>query len=189
MIARGGVLAFWFNKGPSTLRLFLERRGCVFFKFPCQRRENGEYAASNTIASAEWVPASTPLRLLFFCVFCCLMTSTTVRYASLEGNVRCWIILIVEKVLLVIRPFPFYGDRPLCFHGFHCWLLASRSTFSRPPDNHRGSLSSRKLRRLRHHVVGSRRRESSVGDKVLSLSTKIVHLAFTDFGNHTHYSG
>ena len=62
--------------------------------------------------------------------------------SSLEENVRCRIILIVEKFLLGIRSFPFLRRLSPLLHGFHCWLLAS--TFSRPADNHRGSLANMK---------------------------------------------
>ena len=71
--------------------------------------------------------------------------------SSFEGNVRCRIILIVEKFLLRIRSFPFLRRLSTLLHGFHCWLLAS--TFCRPADNHRGSLANMK-RCLRHHVIG-----------------------------------
>ena len=86
-----------------------------FSKFPWQRKKNGENAASNALSSTQRRGLRWRRCVCFFCVFCRLMTSTTVR----------WLI--------------FRGKRSMSNH--------------------------------------SHRREISVGDKVLSLSTEIVHLA------------
>ena len=107
--------------GPSHTTSFFDWRNCVFPNFhddaekmaktrrQTQSRQRRGGACVDAVASA------------FFAFFVVWWPRPPFVDSSFEGNVRCRIILIVEKFLLGIRSFPFLrrnGDCPPCFTGF-----------------------------------------------------------------------
>ena len=72
-------------KGLGTLRLFLID-ATAFFQISMTTPKNGENAASNAIASTQRRCLRRRRCVCFFCVFCRLMTSTTVRWLIFRGK-------------------------------------------------------------------------------------------------------
>ena len=111
-------------KGPGTLRQ-VSIDAAVFFQISMTMLKNGEYAASNAIAS-------------------------TFVDSSFGGKRLMSNHSLVEKVLLGIRSFPFLGRSSTLLSRISLLTLAIHFSV----DNNRGSLSNMKLRCLRHHVIG-----------------------------------
>ena len=70
-----------------------------FSKFPWRRRKDGENAASNAIASTQRRRLRRRRWVCFFAFFVVWWPRPPFVDSSFQGNVRCRIILIVEKIL------------------------------------------------------------------------------------------
>ena len=154
-ILRCRIVRFWYSVtgplGPSHTTSSLDWRGCVFRNFHDNVKKMAKTRRQTHFRKRRGGACVDAVASAFFAFFVVWWLRPPFVDSSFEGNVRCRIILIVEKFLLGIRSFPFLRSLSTLLHGFHCWLLAS--TFSCPADNHRGSLANMK-RCLRHHVVG-----------------------------------